>query len=82
MYSKIHYLKDTPISLNYGYIGRFEIRIPWSNLGVDPVMIIIDKINLLIEPKYEWDPGKYFLYSKKDQSLIINTICDHFNRSL
>lgn len=48
-------LVDVPISLNYGYIGRFELRIPWSNLGVDPVTVVVDKINVLIEPKYEWD---------------------------
>jgi vacuolar protein sorting-associated protein 13A/C len=40
-------LIDVPISLNYGYIGRLELRIPWGNLGVDPVTIIIDKINIL-----------------------------------
>ena len=50
-------LIDIPISLSYGYIGRLELRIPWGNLGVDPVMVIIDKIYLVIEPKYEWNPG-------------------------
>ncbi|KAJ1440217.1 N-terminal region of Chorein, a TM vesicle-mediated sorter-domain-containing protein, partial [Ochromonadaceae sp. CCMP2298] len=50
-------LIDVPISLAYGFIGRLEVRIPWGNLGVDPVMIIVDKIYLLIEPKYEWNPG-------------------------
>jgi hypothetical protein len=50
-------LVDVPISLSYGYIGRLELRIPWGNLGVDPVMVIIDKIYLVIEPKYEWNPG-------------------------
>ena len=50
-------LVDIPISLSYGYIGRLELRIPWGNLGVDPVMVIIDKIYVVIEPKYEWNPG-------------------------
>src|SRR5437867_3412134 len=50
-------LVDIPISLSFGYIGKFELIIPWSNLGSQPVVIIIDKINLLIEPKYEWNPG-------------------------
>ena len=38
-------------------IGRLEVRIPWSNLGVDPVAIIIDKVHFLLEPTYEWKPG-------------------------
>lgn len=50
-------LVDSPIALSYGYIGRFELRIPWGNLGVDPVMVIIDKVYLVLEPKYEWNPG-------------------------
>lgn len=50
-------LVDIPISLSYGYIGRFELRIPWGNLGVDPVMVIIDKVYLVVEPKYQWNPG-------------------------
>lgn len=50
-------LVDVPLSLCYGYIGRLEIRIPWSRLGFDPVTITIDKINILLEPKYEWNPG-------------------------
>lgn len=50
-------LIDVPLSLVHGYIGRLEIRIPWGNLGIDPVTIIIDKIYLLMEPKYEWNPG-------------------------
>jgi hypothetical protein len=50
-------LVDIPISLSYGYIGRFELRIPWGNLGVDPVTVIIDNVYVVIEPKYQWNPG-------------------------
>jgi hypothetical protein len=55
--SSILALLDIPIALSFASVGRFELNIPWGNLGVDPVSIIIDKINLLIEPKYEWNPG-------------------------
>ena len=48
---------DVPIALCYGSIGRFELRIPWSALGKDPVMIIVDKVYLLVEPTYDWNPG-------------------------
>lgn len=50
-------LVDVPISLSYGYIGRLEIKIPWSRLGTEPVTIVVDKVNILVEPKYEWNPG-------------------------
>lgn len=55
--SSILSLVDVPVSLCYGYIGRLEIRIPWSKLGSEPLTIVIDKINILLEPKYEWNPG-------------------------
>jgi vacuolar protein sorting-associated protein 13A/C len=48
------YLK-VPLSLTHGSIGRLEIRIPWTNLGYEPVEVVIDKIFLLVEPRYEWD---------------------------
>lgn len=48
---------DVPLTLSHGSVGRLEVRIPWGNLGVDPVTIIVDKIFLLLEPKYEWNPG-------------------------
>ncbi len=49
-------MMNSPITLNYGYIGRLEIRIPWASLGTEPVSIVLDKIYVLIEPKYEWNP--------------------------
>jgi len=50
-------LVDVPLTLSHGSVGRLEVRIPWGNLGADPVTIIVDKIYLLLEPKYEWNPG-------------------------
>lgn len=50
-------LVDVPVSLSYGYIGRLEIQIPWGRLGYEPVKVVIDRVNILIEPRYEWNPG-------------------------
>jgi hypothetical protein len=47
-----------PISLAQGIIGRLELKIPWGNIGVDPVVIIVDRVYLLFEPKYEWDADR------------------------
>jgi vacuolar protein sorting-associated protein 13A/C len=49
-------LLNVPLALTHGSIGRIEIQIPWASLGVDPVIISIEKICLLLEPKYEWNP--------------------------
>jgi vacuolar protein sorting-associated protein 13A/C len=48
---------NLPIALSHGVIGRFELRIPWKKLGVEPVVVIIDEVLILLEPKYEWDPN-------------------------
>ena len=48
---------NLPITLSYGVIGRFEMRIPWGNLGLEPVVVEIDRVHILLEPKYEWDPA-------------------------
>ena len=40
---------------SYFKSGKLELRIPWSNLGREPVVIVIDQVFLLVEPKYEWD---------------------------
>jgi vacuolar protein sorting-associated protein 13A/C len=59
-------LLNAPIALSYGVIGRFELRIPWGHLGVEPVIVIIDGLHLLLEPKYEWDPKAR---DKREQTL-------------
>jgi vacuolar protein sorting-associated protein 13A/C len=48
---------NVPIALSHGVISRFELRIPWKRLGVEPVVVIIDGLHVLLEPKYEWDPS-------------------------
>jgi vacuolar protein sorting-associated protein 13A/C len=48
---------DLPFSLSFGSIGRLEIKIPWTTLSSDPVLIKIDQINVLIEPKYQCNVG-------------------------
>ena len=48
---------NLPIALGHGVISRFELRIPWKKLGVDPVVVIIDGLHILLEPKYEWNPN-------------------------
>ena len=53
---KLLQLLGLPLQLGYGVIGRLEFRIPWGNLGGEPVVVTIDRVNILLQPKYEWDP--------------------------
>ena len=46
-----------PITVVHGIVGRVELRIPWSNIGSEPVVAIFDRIYLVVEPKFEWDPN-------------------------
>lgn len=47
---------NLPVTLSHGVIGRFELRVPWKKLGVEPVVVIIDGLHILLAPRYEWDP--------------------------
>eukprot|EP01031_Cornospumella_fuschlensis_P039411 gene39411-47974_t len=55
--NSIFNLLEIPVALSYGYIGRLELHIPWSRLGYEPVTVVLDKIYILVEPKYEWHSG-------------------------
>jgi N-terminal region of Chorein or VPS13 len=44
-----------PVALKHGLIGRLELRIPWSQLGTEPIVVVLDRVFVVIEPKYQWD---------------------------
>lgn len=46
---------ELPVNLVHGMIGRLELKIPWANLGSEPVVVILDRVHIVVEPKYEWD---------------------------
>lgn len=35
---------ELPMTLGHGIIGRLEITIPWTNLGKDPIVVVIDRV--------------------------------------
>lgn len=35
---------ELPLTLKHGIIGRFEMRIPWSSLHKDPIIVDIDRV--------------------------------------
>ena len=46
---KVLSMLGLPLTLCHAVIGRLEIRIPWGNLGGEPFIIIVDRINVLLE---------------------------------
>ncbi|CAM9719906.1 unnamed protein product, partial [Phaeothamnion confervicola] len=44
-----------PLTLRHGSVGRLELRIPWSHLGRDPIVVFLDRVFLCVEPRYVWD---------------------------
>jgi vacuolar protein sorting-associated protein 13A/C len=44
-----------PVALKHGLIGRLELRIPWSQLGTEPIVVVLDRVFVVVEPKYQWD---------------------------
>ena len=35
---------ELPLSLKHGIIGRLEMRIPWSSLHKDPIIVDVDQV--------------------------------------
>ncbi|CAM9668832.1 unnamed protein product [Ectocarpus sp. 4 AP-2014] len=48
---------ELPLALRHGIIGRLQIQIPWSTLNKDPILVDVDRVFLVVEPKFEWDAG-------------------------
>ena len=44
-----------PITLCHGSIGKIFLRFPWSNLGNEPIQIILENIFVLCKPEYKRD---------------------------
>jgi len=54
---KIVDLLGLPFKMRHGFVGSIEIIIPYSKLGFEPVVVVINQVHILLEPKYEWDPA-------------------------
>ncbi|GAB4857735.1 hypothetical protein Ancab_015642 [Ancistrocladus abbreviatus] len=39
-----------PIKVKAGFLGSVKLKVPWSRLGQDPVIVYLDRIFLLAEP--------------------------------
>jgi vacuolar protein sorting-associated protein 13A/C len=41
---------DLPISVKAGFLGSITLKVPWSRLGQEPVIVLLDRIFLIAEP--------------------------------
>ncbi|XP_052211647.1 uncharacterized protein LOC127814276 isoform X2 [Diospyros lotus] len=41
---------NLPIKVKAGFLGSVKLKVPWSRLGQDPVLVHLDRIFLLAEP--------------------------------
>ncbi|OVA12725.1 Pleckstrin homology domain [Macleaya cordata] len=39
-----------PVKVKAGFLGSVKIKVPWSRLGQEPVLVYLDRIFLLVEP--------------------------------
>ncbi|KAL3817950.1 hypothetical protein ACJIZ3_003855 [Penstemon smallii] len=39
-----------PVKVKAGFLGSVKLKVPWSKLGQDPVLVYLDRIFLLAEP--------------------------------
>lgn len=46
---------DLPITVTAGLLGSLTLKVPWSNLGRQPVEVSIDRLYILAKPKKESD---------------------------
>ncbi|BFG31191.1 hypothetical protein CerSpe_174650 [Prunus speciosa] len=40
-----------PVKVKAGFLGSVKLKVPWSKLGQDPVLVSLDRIFLLAEPE-------------------------------
>lgn len=39
-----------PVKVKSGFLGSIKLKVPWSRLGQEPVLVYLDRIFLLVEP--------------------------------
>nr|GEU60561.1 pleckstrin (PH) domain superfamily protein [Tanacetum cinerariifolium] len=40
-----------PIKVKAGFLGSVKLKVPWSRIGQEPVLVYLDRIYLLAEPE-------------------------------
>ncbi|KAH3757405.1 vacuolar protein sorting-associated protein vps13 [Pelomyxa schiedti] len=48
---------NLPITVKCGFIGKFQLELPWSCLKTKPTKLIVDRVCIIAGPKYDYDPA-------------------------
>ncbi|KAL2636221.1 hypothetical protein R1flu_007700 [Riccia fluitans] len=48
-----------PVKVKAGFLGSVKLKVPWSRLGQEPVIVLLDRIYLLAEPATKVEVGSY-----------------------
>ena len=44
-----------PLKVKRGFVGSINVKVPWTKLGSQSVVITVREVYLTVEPQYRWD---------------------------
>lgn len=62
-----------PVKVKAGFLGSVKLKVPWSKLGQDPVLVYLDRIFLLAEPATQVEGCSEDAVQEAKKSLIQET---------
>ncbi|CAK8539544.1 unnamed protein product [Lathyrus sativus] len=62
-----------PVKVKAGFLGSVKLKVPWSRLGQDPVLVYLDRIFLLAEPATQVEGCSEDAVQEAKKSLIQET---------
>ncbi|KAL5072395.1 hypothetical protein RYX36_011379 [Vicia faba] len=62
-----------PVKVKAGFLGSVKLKVPWSRLGQDPVLVYLDRIFLLDEPATQVEGCSEDAVQEAKKSLIQET---------
>lgn len=62
-----------PVKVKAGFLGSVKLKVPWSRLGQDPVLVYLDRIFLLAEPATQVEGCTEDAVQEAKKSLIQET---------
>ena len=73
---------EIPVKLIHSYVGKLQIKVPWSSLSSKPIEIILDKVYLVLNPikKEEWNFFDYKSLDKKKE--LLQTYAENFIKKM
>ncbi|TQD75366.1 hypothetical protein C1H46_039097 [Malus baccata] len=64
---------ELPVKVKAGFLGSVKLKVPWSKLGQDPVLVSLDRIFLLAEPETQVEGSSEDAVQEAKKNRIRNT---------